>query len=266
MNFLNSKPPVGTPLNKSHPLQRDLVGFWLMNEGAGSGITDISDNGNNGLLSGIVSGGSSTSGWKGGVTGSSVLFDGVDDVVNITTFEGYPSSTSARSTSFWFKQLRRSNGVNSAMFEVYTSGQGFIVQFAQIGGVVYLFTDAVFGLNNITLSGAEIPTLGVWNHCVFSITESLNYTYYLNGRLAKSGTLGTTYTPTNGATRIGRRNSGVSGYTNGFIDNVRYYKRALNSNDVNLLYNQPYIDFHRPTYRFFSTPPILTRSWGFILG
>ena len=40
------KPPLGTQLNYSHPLSQGLVGYWLMNEGSGNQLNDLSLNGN----------------------------------------------------------------------------------------------------------------------------------------------------------------------------------------------------------------------------
>lgn len=39
------KPPLGTQLRKGHPLAKGLVGYWLMNEGDGNIIKDLSLNG-----------------------------------------------------------------------------------------------------------------------------------------------------------------------------------------------------------------------------
>lgn len=44
------KPRLGTPLNKSHRLARGLVGCWLMNEGGGSQLFDLSGNHNTGTI------------------------------------------------------------------------------------------------------------------------------------------------------------------------------------------------------------------------
>ena len=39
-----SKPMLGSQLDFSHPLNKGLVGFWLMNEGHGNKIQDLSLN------------------------------------------------------------------------------------------------------------------------------------------------------------------------------------------------------------------------------
>ena len=42
------KPPLGVQINRSHPLAQGLVGAWIMNEGSGSRISDLSMFGNYG--------------------------------------------------------------------------------------------------------------------------------------------------------------------------------------------------------------------------
>ena len=45
------KPPKGAMLNRGHPLSRGLKGCWLMNEGGGKIVNDLSGNGNTGIFS-----------------------------------------------------------------------------------------------------------------------------------------------------------------------------------------------------------------------
>jgi hypothetical protein len=62
------KPTRGILLNKSHPLARDLVGCWLLNEGTGSKVSDLSRRGIN-----LDSYNSPV--WSPGNYGHSILFD-----------------------------------------------------------------------------------------------------------------------------------------------------------------------------------------------
>ena len=49
--FNTLKPPLGTRLIPGHPLTNGLVGCWLMNEGSGDKIYDLTGNGNDGTVS-----------------------------------------------------------------------------------------------------------------------------------------------------------------------------------------------------------------------
>lgn len=48
--MIPSKPYRGTQLNRSHPLCRGLVGCWVMNEGSGSKVFDLSGGVNSGTI------------------------------------------------------------------------------------------------------------------------------------------------------------------------------------------------------------------------
>ena len=73
-----ARPFPGAQLNPLHPLSRGLIGGWIFNEGAGSGLHDISGNGNDGSLVNTAA-----SDWAGSSDGGALNFDGVDAYVNI---------------------------------------------------------------------------------------------------------------------------------------------------------------------------------------
>lgn len=76
-----TKPPLGTPLNRDHWAAKNLVGCWLLNEGAGN-IAYDSAGANNGTLSGFSDPATATSGWCSGPYGGALRFDGSNDVVS----------------------------------------------------------------------------------------------------------------------------------------------------------------------------------------
>ena len=69
------KPIRGIRQNKSHPLARGLVGYWLLNEGTGEKAFDLSDNGNTGTLQGDTH-------FVPGKFGSALDLDGTGDYVS----------------------------------------------------------------------------------------------------------------------------------------------------------------------------------------
>ncbi len=70
------KPVLGSQIQLGHPLARGLVGLWLMNEGSGNVVQDLSGNGNTGTATSGVS-------WTGGPFGSVLNFPGAVDYVEI---------------------------------------------------------------------------------------------------------------------------------------------------------------------------------------
>jgi hypothetical protein len=70
-----AKPPLGTQIDWSHPLSRGICGCWLMNEGGGNRVNDLSGNGNTGAITGAV--------WTSERFGPCLRYDGTSDYVNI---------------------------------------------------------------------------------------------------------------------------------------------------------------------------------------
>jgi len=74
-----SKPPLGTPLDWSNPLNKGLVLHLGMNEGNGDKVQDLSMYGNHGKMHDFAFPPTVASGWNPGQTGIGLNFDGVND-------------------------------------------------------------------------------------------------------------------------------------------------------------------------------------------
>ena len=75
--MININKPTGSPrINGSHPLARGLVGFWLLNEGAGLKALDFSGLSNHGALTNGPT-------WGAGRYGKAVSFDGSNDYIEV---------------------------------------------------------------------------------------------------------------------------------------------------------------------------------------
>lgn len=161
--------------------------------------------------------------------------DGIDDAAIVASNTATPTGGNPRTLAIWFNQTTRTS--NSALVAIgnWNLGQVFCVQLFLSAGDVYLFTDGLNGGNNITLTGAEIPELGVWNHLAFTFATGGAWSYYLNGRVVKSGTFPTTINTGSSTIQIGHRD-GYS-YFHGRTDDVRSYNRALRANEIALIYN-----------------------------
>jgi len=70
------KPMLGQQVDRSHPCAKGLVGFWLMNEGTGNRIQDLSGNRITGTLVADTH-------FVPGKFGSALGFDGTGDYVSI---------------------------------------------------------------------------------------------------------------------------------------------------------------------------------------
>jgi RHS repeat-associated protein len=199
--------------------------YWRLGEGSGTSAADAGPNGNTGTYSGAY-----TLAQPGALHDPSTAasFNGSGKVTTGVT--GIPAGTTARTVEAWIMP----NGSSGTILAINAaSGQKFVVQAALIGSSWYLFTDGINGANNLTLSGTEIPPLGVWSHVAFVFDGSANtWHYYLNGVATKSGTFGVainTATPT--SVTIGDRLDYSQPFS-GTIDEVAVYGSALSAAQI----------------------------------
>ncbi len=213
-----------------------LVAGYAFNEGSGTTAADASGNG----LTGTLTNGA---GWGTGRNAGAVLLDGVNDFVEL----GNPpllQLTGSMTVSAW---------VNSAAFPVDDAA---IVSKRASGEVGYQLDTTVdrgprtigFKLTNsaggaMFRYGATTLQANTWYHVtgVYNAQTSELHVY-LNGQLDDGTLLGTvTSTQQNSSANvnIGQR-PGYSGFnTNGRIDDVRIYSRALTLAEIQADMNAP---------------------------
>lgn len=195
--------------------------------GSGTTWTDMSGNGNNGTLT--------NSPTFNSANGGSIVFDGVDDFVIDSSTVNIPVGGSDRTIQFWTLPTTNTNN----FVQLGTGGGGnqiYLVQF-YFTGVNNLFTDGINNPNNLTITGAELPTLNTWNHITFGNTGQ-NWFYYLNGALTKSGTWPTTINTVGQKYIVGKRDDvGFQNTFAGRISNTLIYNRALSATEIQQNYN-----------------------------
>ncbi len=214
--------------------ERGMVGYWSMNDGAGTVAADFSGNGNRGVL---VNGPT----WTNGRLGKALSFDGSDDRIDVRNNFNF-SSTGTFSASVWARTS--SKGVIFVTDSWIASG-------AQGGWVFYV--DGTTGnlkfFGSTGTAGSVIGSTAVndgnLHHFVMTYNNK-TVTFYIDGRQDASGTAsaigsGTMSTATYG-TLIGANfntsNSTFVNFFNGLIDEARVYNRALPAQEVKTLYQQ----------------------------
>lgn len=215
------------------------IGHWTMNEGVGPNIADSSGNGNNGTRSGTE--------WATGCSGTGLLFDGVDDFVDLgfavgADLDGAP----AISLSAWIKvkSLPEPGTTGNTIFQtrINEASNGFSVL---MNGPNYL----VIGARSIISDKHqamkfESDVTGGWKHVVAIVDYAQkSMTMYVDGvpqpPLSSPPTFnasqysrGDNHTQTD---RIGSSPANTEMF-NGTIDEVRIYPRALTEEEVNALF------------------------------
>ena len=201
------------------PPPAPLVAHWKLDETTGTTASDSSGNSNTGTLQGA----NGLPAWQptGGKIGGALSFDGVDDRVEKTAFSGLPSG--AITVSAWVKLDAHKNWNNIVNHE--WTGTGGWSLFTDASGV------ATFGVstpaqNIATKSGL---TAGTWHHLT-GVYDGSNVRIYVDDQEGTPRAI-------SGAVLDNVGNVGIGGATDGSLDDVRIYNRALSAQEVTDLYN-----------------------------
>lgn len=197
-----------------------LMGWWTFDEGIGSTAKDSSGNGNAGTLGG-------TPVWQLGSSckgGNCLSF--VQSYVQIPNAGNF-SAGSGHTIMAWFKPNALSVGTN-----IFLSFGVPYLSFHASG--VNSFHSASIGGIQQSVQGSQTISTGNWYHVVGAYDNN-RLMVYLNGVLDGS-------TPFSGADSIGSTlcvgaHNCSSYWTNGIIDNVRVYSRALSAVEIQNIYN-----------------------------
>jgi len=218
-------------------LNRGLVGHWDMEEGSGQVVKDKSGNGNDGTLGTssavdasdpVFAPGHDSS----GENGTGLKFDGKNDYVNCGTGSSMNfNGTKNLSTSAWVKInsigpneliVTRNNDANDAQGSINLSPPG----------VINFIVTTTNGFKSAT-STQTIP-INQWT-LLTGTYDGSNIKLYINGVLVTTvAETGNINVSSYAGTKIGY----PSLTTNGSIDDVRIYNRALSDDEIRQLYNQ----------------------------
>lgn len=241
-----SKPPFGTPLNRSHSLLRGLLLWYPFLEGGGTVVRNpVNPRLYEGTFSGITP--STVGGWSGGKDGSSILFDGTNDTITTTESTAFNFSTTTFSVSGRFRTTSASNiyifGKHGAS-SIGGWGVGVSNDTANKFGVVVKNTGA--SSNCILRSSSTSVNDGRWHSFAAIITTnsvtSGNNTcsIYIDGALDQgSATIsGTSDGSSSSNLSIGSRAAG--NFFSGSLDDLRVYNRRLTQEEIWTLHVDPW--------------------------
>lgn len=185
--------------------------------GTGTSWRDLSGNGNVGTLTNGVT-----------YSGQGMSFDGMNDRVDLGT---QSLSNSARTVSGWIRL--NATSINHALLDGSTNTSfGFGLHLRITNGNVLRFWnyDA-----NANATGATVLSSGIWYHVCGTFDGVTTNRVYLNGVFDGSNT-GDSTNSVSGSFNIGASTL-LNYFTNGSIDDVRIYSRALTNQEILTLYN-----------------------------
>jgi len=206
-----------------------LVGYWSFDEGTGTTARDLSGRGNAGTLQPTLS----PPTWTEGRVGRALSFDGADDFVNVSDSDSLDIST-VFTIAGWHK--RRTADARGFNLEKGNWDNGWDLA-AGTDGSVNLRSRGFGGA--IDHPAHDIFDAGQWVHLVITYNSTAGVN---NLRFYKNGVLKQSLTETGGLIisahplRIGRAVGGAF-FTNGLIDEVRIYNRALSAAEIRTIFN-----------------------------
>ncbi len=195
-----------------------LVAAYSFNEGAGTTVTDVSGNGNNGTITGAT--------WTtSGKFGNALVFNGTNAQVTI------PSSTSLRLTTgmtleAWVYPTSVPAGWRSVIDKnvdgYYLMGSTSVANQIAVGGT--------WTSGNQNTVGPSVLAVNTWTHLAATF-DGATVRLYVNGTLLASQAQTNALAPTTGTLQIGG-DSYPGEFFAGNIDEVRIYNRALNATEI----------------------------------
>lgn len=240
-----TKPPVGTQLNKSHPLNRELVGYWLLNEKSGTVAYDISGNSNNGTLTNFALSGS-TSNWSGSQMGGGLFCDGANDYVSIPTSTTMNPTGTGCSVIVWVNYNSLTPAYSGVFGRIVSGGSKYHMLWVKSNGKLATFFSCG-SLKTMDGTGSYTLVTNKWYQLALTYDSLRGLQTWVNGQLdsttTPNGNVSTN--PVNVAIGIELISSvpTTTRASNAIFDEVRFYNRGLVQSEIQQLYVNPHIDF-----------------------
>jgi len=226
-----------------------LVGAWVPSLGPTAGILlDRSAYSNHGTLTNM----DPATDWQAS-GGWCLDFDGSNDFVSVGDHEW---SATRNTISLWVRPS--ATGANQYLFDGSTSGSfglGVSIRIMNTRQVRYWSYDA-----NYNVTTTATVSAGNWYHLAGSF-DGATSRMWINGVLAGS-TTGDSLNSVTGPYRIGSSQV-LGGPTNGKIDDVRFFQRALTPAEIKTLATGRGVGLERKRRRVYSIPagPAFKAAW-----
>ena len=165
-------------------------------------------------------------------SGGSIVFDGVDDYVNIPNNAALNSNIGTVSIWFNYTSAPGNGSVILGKTDINGSfnGLGISIYQGSLGGQI-----KGNGAPTTNISGSSIST-NTWYNYIIKYTSGVSYSSYLNGSLIGTNTL-LAFTFSTQPLRLARSVDTYWSTFGGQIPNVQIYNRALSSTEVLQNYN-----------------------------
>jgi hypothetical protein len=208
-----------------------LVGYWRMDEGAGTSIADSSGNGASGTLSDGAA-------WFPGKLGTALSFDGEKAIVSVTSSGSMADLMKTGLTvSAWI--LPRANK-RGHVVDKSNANMGWVLAFREDGRIQFS-GDQYFG-KEVSRFSSKALALNTWHHITATWDGDRAATHVhvlIDGHPAAGDGIDGVGAVREGSSpilSIGNRRARDRGF-NGLIDDVRVYNRVLSPSEILALAN-----------------------------
>lgn len=226
---LSNWPNVARSLDRLHPINAGLVGWWPMDEMQGTRIRDLSINRSHAVLSGIAQPGTATSGWGSGASQRELMLDGTDDCVAVGGSYAFNVGTADFSVSAWVKFT--ASGTFVAVGH-YGASNNFWLGTQPAGQITF----SVTGSN--LASGTGINN-GVWRHLAYTRRSGMGY-LFVDATQRNSASQSASCNP-GGTVLLGGFVPPGSHFWPGGLRQVRFLMRSLANAEIEQLYADKWI-------------------------
>lgn len=229
IRLYNATKPDTINSSQNNKLTDGLVGMWSFDgpdiDWSTNTATDVSRNNNDGTINGPKAG--------IGKIGQALEFDGVQDGVKVSDNPTLDISGDY-TFSAWLKLDSKDSFQRIVTKEGNSTSFGYILGVHQTNVAQFIVGD---GDNNDEVISSTLLEVGKWYHAV-GVANGSTLKIYVNGDLENSKSTTVTQAPNDQPLCIGARNSSCnSTETNGKLDNVRVYNRALSDQEIKRLYH-----------------------------
>jgi len=209
----------------------DLLGWWLLNEGSGDTVFDLSSSAKNGTVSNAATGGLGDGGsvWVNDPERGIVLsFNGDNSggaIVSTDLIIPFMDLDNDFTWALWVKQEGDGTGVNEVILGNRYGGTPDPLQFIKFTSTRFEY---YYGGHNGTIDYDD-PTPGEWVHFVV-VKDGATLTHYRNAELSATET--TTATIDENTFGMGGDATNSTEMWSGYLSDVRLYTKALTAAEI----------------------------------
>ncbi|MBU0579474.1 right-handed parallel beta-helix repeat-containing protein, partial [Patescibacteria group bacterium] len=199
-----------------------LVAYWSFDDISNNIVPDKAGN-NNGTICGGVT-------IVDGVSGKALMFNGTDGYVEVphsSSFDGIEAQDKITIES-WVKIKGWYNDEWFSIVDTDNFGWLFQINSTQEEGLNFITNNGGSGV-----WGGFVPDLDTWYHLAVSYDKSeAKIRFFVNGEVKKEANLSGDITKGSEFLYIGYNPSGGTEYSNGIIDELRIYNKALSQEEI----------------------------------